>query len=92
VRIPCGGETFYIEAHHMRPLGKHDGPDNRRNMLVLCPNHHAMFDLGLPRFISPSVIEIGRERIELTCKHAIAQRNIDYYMAWICRTDKTGQV
>lgn len=38
----------YSEAHHIQPLGgKHRGPDDRTNMIVLCPNHHAMFDLGV---------------------------------------------
>ena len=40
----------YAEAHHVRPLGRpHDGPDVRENMLVLCPNHHAMCDYGVIR-------------------------------------------
>lgn len=37
----------YAEAHHLRPLGgKHNGPDIMTNAIVLCPNHHAEFDLG----------------------------------------------
>ncbi len=40
------GES-YAEAHHIRPLGHpHDGPDAKENLVVLCPNHHADFDLG----------------------------------------------
>lgn len=39
----CG----YAEVHHIRPLGSgHDGPDYPGNMLCLCPNHHAAFDLS----------------------------------------------
>jgi hypothetical protein len=38
----CG----YVEVHHIRPLGSgHDGPDYPGYMLVLCPDHHAAFDL-----------------------------------------------
>lgn len=38
---------MYSEVHHIKPIGKpHNGPDVWENMLVLCPNHHAMFDLG----------------------------------------------
>ena len=38
----------YAEAHHIRPLGlHHNGIDSERNMMVLCPNHHAMMDLGV---------------------------------------------
>src|SRR2546426_5262959 len=37
----------YAEAHHVKPLGHpHDGPDSKDNLVVLCPNHHADFDLG----------------------------------------------
>ena len=37
----------YAEGAHIRPLGKpHNGPDEEGNVLCLCPNHHALFDLG----------------------------------------------
>jgi predicted restriction endonuclease len=40
------GET-YAEAHHIKPLGTpHNGPDVAENIVVLCPNHHVMFDYG----------------------------------------------
>jgi hypothetical protein len=43
--LPNG--TRYSEVHHIRPLGApHDGPDIAANLLVLCPNHHALCDLG----------------------------------------------
>lgn len=39
--------SHYIEVHHIKPLGKpHKGLDKISNMLVLCPNHHAEFDMG----------------------------------------------
>jgi hypothetical protein len=41
------GARRYSETHHIRPLGrKHHGIDKETNMIVLCPNHHAMMDLG----------------------------------------------
>ena len=44
--IPLGRGESYSEGHHLRPLGsKHAGPDVRSNILILCPNHHAQFDL-----------------------------------------------
>ena len=37
----------YSEGAHIKPLGRpHDGPDHDSNILCLCPNHHAMLDLG----------------------------------------------
>lgn len=36
----------YAEAAHILPLGApHHGPDVLENVLCLCPNHHATFDL-----------------------------------------------
>ena len=40
--------TNYAEGHHMWPLGTpHLGPDQPGNIIVLCPNHHKMFDRGV---------------------------------------------
>lgn len=37
----------YVEAAHVRPLGRpHDGPDELANLLCLCPNHHVLSDDG----------------------------------------------
>jgi predicted restriction endonuclease len=48
----------YAEVHHIRPLGSgHDGPDYPGNMLVLCPNHHAAFDLSTMA-LNPDTLEI----------------------------------
>ncbi|MFG2950481.1 HNH endonuclease [Streptomyces adustus] len=41
----------YSEAAHIRGLGSpHHGPDELRNLLCLCPNHHVLFD-GLEIYI-----------------------------------------
>ena len=46
VRLEVAGGA-YAEAAHIRPLGRpHNGPDVTGNILCLCPNHHALFDLG----------------------------------------------
>jgi 5-methylcytosine-specific restriction endonuclease McrA len=46
IGMPDG--RHYAEVHHLRPVGKpHNGKDGAPNSLVVCPNHHAMFDLGL---------------------------------------------
>jgi putative restriction endonuclease len=37
----------YVEAAHVRPLGRpHNGPDTPDNLICLCPNHHYLFDVG----------------------------------------------
>jgi hypothetical protein len=45
-KIDVGFGKGVSEVHHIRPLGRHHGPDNIENMIVLCPNHHTMFDRG----------------------------------------------
>src|SRR5690606_17845964 len=46
-RVEVGLGEYMSEAHHIKPLGKiHNGPDILSNLIVLCPNHHAMFDRG----------------------------------------------
>jgi hypothetical protein len=72
IRLPISNNTYCIEVHHLRPLGaEHSGVDDFGNMLVLCPNHHALFDYRVPRFLSPDVVELWGERITITCKHLI---------------------
>ncbi len=79
-RLEPSPGTFYIEVHHVRPLGGgHDGLDTSNNMLVLCPNHHAMFDFGIPRFLSPNDIEMAGTRYPLTTKHHLAPDVITYH-------------
>jgi HNH endonuclease len=41
-------DISYSEVHHIQPYNKiHNGIDDIPNMLVLCPNHHKIFDLGI---------------------------------------------
>lgn len=41
-------EISYSEVHHIQPYNKfHQGIDDKSNMLVLCPNHHKIFDMGI---------------------------------------------
>ncbi len=84
-RIEIGEGKFYAEVHHIRPLGR-EGHDVENNMLVLCPNHHAMFDLGIPRFVSDREIEIGQKRLRLKCRHTLSKDNIKYHnqKIWVC--------
>ncbi|WP_420491589.1 HNH endonuclease [Neobacillus drentensis] len=43
LRKPSG--EYITEAHHIRPYNKqHLGDDNIRNLIVLCPNCHVLFD------------------------------------------------
>jgi hypothetical protein len=55
---PQGGGRPYAEVHHLRPLGaEHNGNDDWRNMLVVCPTCHAKLDL-LALAIDPQTLRI----------------------------------
>lgn len=70
IRLPDG--RAYAEAHHVRPLGRpHDGPDVAGNIIVVCPNHHAMLDYG--------VIPIERAQMRGESGHVLAAQYVDYH-------------
>ena len=65
IELPDGAR--YAEAHHVRPLGRsHGGPDARENMIVLCPNHHAMCDYGVIRLSADALRRIDDHVIDPT--------------------------
>jgi hypothetical protein len=79
-RIEVSSNKYYAEVHHIRPLGgKHMGLDDEANMLVVCPNHHAYFDLGVPRFLSTEEVLIGEQIFSLTVKHKLGEENLNYH-------------
>lgn len=84
-KLPSGGK--YAESHHVRPLGKkHRGIDHQSNMLVLCPNHHAMIDYGVIA-IQPKthkLLAIDRKALEQRThlsllKHVIDDAFLEYH-------------
>ena len=38
-----------------------------------------MFDFGIPRFLSPERIEIAGTAYDLTVKHALSPKSIEYH-------------
>lgn len=80
IRLEIEPGRYYSEAHHIQPLGsQHRGLDREDNMLVLCPNHHALFDLGVPRFIDDDHVEIHGEVITLRLLHRLSPESIEYH-------------
>jgi len=70
IDLPNGGR--YAEVHHIRPLGApHSGLDSLGNMLVLCPNHHAMCDLG--------AIHLTLRDLHLLPGHQPSSENLEYH-------------
>ncbi|HOJ12341.1 MAG TPA: HNH endonuclease [Clostridiales bacterium] len=83
--IEISNNQFLCEVHHIIPLGIHNGADVLENMIVLCPNHHAMFDRGAITIDLDKKIVIhfnksdplNNKPIEL--KHEINKSYIDYH-------------
>ena len=49
---------YFSETHHLQPLGGNDnGVDDPSNMIVVCPNHHALFDYGAIA-INPETLKV----------------------------------
>ena len=65
-------ERTYSEAHHLKPLGQpHNGPDIPENIIVLCPNHHAICDFG--------AIYLRLEELHQHDQHRINQEYVEYH-------------
>lgn len=78
--IQISRSRFYSEAHHIQPLSPpHNGPDKAENILILCPNHHAMCDYGsFPLDIDDLIIHP---------KHLIGEEYIDYHNKYVVVDD-----
>lgn len=90
--IPLQPTVYYAEGHHLRPLGGvHNGPDVAGNILVLCPNHHTMFDAGAVaiepdsrRVIHCRPHELPQQNQLLIADwHKLDNENIEYHFTYI---------
>jgi predicted restriction endonuclease len=71
-KLQLSDGSAYSEGHHLKPVGKpHNGPDIAGNILILCPNCHALCDLG--------GIELNRSILRELEDHTIAQEYLDYH-------------
>lgn len=71
----------YAEAHHLKPLGQ-DGPDIKSNILVLCPNHHVLFDGGaiaIDPHETQNVIDCNGKKLAQLKPPLPKQEFIDYH-------------
>ncbi|KSU49929.1 HNH endonuclease [Exiguobacterium indicum] len=63
---------YYSEAHHIKPLGNpHNGPDTADNIIIVCPNHHALLDYG--------AIELEESSLSQVEGHKISSAYIQYH-------------
>lgn len=78
-RISLPDGSGYAEGHHIRPLGgSHAGPDSPGNILCLCPNHHALCDLG--------AIPLELNVLRKVDGHVIGDEFVEYHNETICKT------
>ncbi|MFB5676927.1 HNH endonuclease [Paenibacillus terreus] len=70
--LKISNKKMYSEAHHIKPLGvPHSGPDIAENIIILCPNHHALLDFG--------ALELSLGNLLNTTNHKISKEFIDYH-------------
>lgn len=81
-----GDGEAYSEVHHVKPLGRpHSGPDEKSNMLVLCPNHHADFDNGVLA-VDPDTetlvhpFEEVQDHLQFEGNHSISRAYYQYHL------------
>jgi putative restriction endonuclease len=61
IKTPSG---LYAEGAHIRPVGRpHEGPDEAKNVLCLCPNDHVRFDRGVIGVDGSDVIELDSGKV-----------------------------
>ena len=78
IEMPDGKR--YAEVHHLRPLGKpHNGKDGHPNSIIVCPQHHAMFDLGAIA-IEPQTLTIRHWNHELKIEGKRLKLNPDHQL------------
>jgi hypothetical protein len=70
--LRLGRAKKYSEGHHLRPLGApHDGPDVAANIVIVCPNHHALLDFA--------ALGIAAGQLRSIPGHSVGQEFIRYH-------------
>jgi hypothetical protein len=71
-RLLLTASQGYSEAHHMKPLGRpHNGPDTAENIVVLCPNCHALCD--------NAALTLSRTALRTDPAHQIGDDFLEYH-------------
>jgi Predicted restriction endonuclease len=75
-RLEISKGVGYSEGHHVKPLGQtHNGPDIKKNVLILCPNCHALCDYG--------AIDLNKSKIKNIQLSPIDEEYIGYHNKYI---------
>ncbi len=89
IELPNGKR--YAETHHLRPVGApHNGKDGKSNILVVCPQHHAMLDLGVIALNPKSLIvehwKSGKGTKLKSLKHKLREDSLSYHYTQIYKS------
>jgi predicted restriction endonuclease len=82
IELPNGKR--YAETHHLRPVGApHNGKDGTPNIVVVCPQHHAMLDLGVIA-LNPKTLIVEHWKLKegtklKSLKHRLNTASINYH-------------
>lgn len=82
--IQIGSNEYLSEAHHIHPLSE-NGEDSTSNLILLCPNHHTMFDYGMITIDLENKVVIHANPVNLlnskliNIKHYINPKNVVYH-------------
>lgn len=82
LKIKVSKNEYYCEVHHYKPLHE-KGKDYKNNMIVLCPNHHTMFDFktmkidyDLKTILNENGTPIPQAKITFKHNHSLDIENI----------------
>jgi predicted HNH restriction endonuclease len=84
----------YAEAHHLHPLGApHYGPDTSGNIIVVCPNHHVLFDKGAISVVPDTLVVLqprehsrrSPQKLFVADWHHLARIHLEYHHQRIFR-------
>jgi hypothetical protein len=93
-RLCVGKDSFYSEVHHIQPIGAHNGADIIENMIVLCPNHHVLFDRGVitidlkNKLVKHYNVTDPLNNKSIIIKHNLDVKYIEYYNKKIYLSNK----
>jgi hypothetical protein len=72
IKLRTKNGKYYSEVAHIKPVATQvENVDTMQNMLVLCPKHHKLLDIGDVRFENPETLYLNGEKFTLTMKHKI---------------------
>ena len=78
--LKVSNSTHYSEGHHLRPLGAdHGGRDVRSNIIILCPDCHALLDLA--------AVSLDRNRLYHHPDHSLDIESIEYHNQLVRQRD-----